>query len=313
VTALRKAAIAAGVRAPSPYYGVLVMDGDHMGKLLGSVGEQDEHVNISKTLSHFSRSVAPVIVEQKYPARLVYAGGDDVMALVPLRDMLKLSNEVQQAYQDAMKDAPHQPVTMSAGIALAHHLDPFSYVLREARRAEDQAKERYGRRALVVTLLRRSGEATTVGCQWSYDGLDDESQPLTLFPYIADLLDRDVLSTKFVYNLAEEAATLSHLDQAAQTSEIKRLLLRGRSTIQEKRDQLPDEALKRLAERLTALAAAMNTRPQTKAGEAEKKDGTNKQEEYQEIELWRPGPRRGLVEVSGWLLLLSFSLRGGTD
>ncbi len=315
IASLKKAASAAGVRAPSPYYGVLVMDGDHMGVVLGSVQEQAQHVQISQTLSHFSRTSAPAIVEREYPARLVYAGGDDVLALVPLRDILKVSNRVQQAYRDAMKEVPHQPVTMSAGIALAHYQDPLSYVLREARRAEDQAKDHYGRSALVVTLLRRSGETTTVGCKWTYPKLDAESQPLALFSYITDLLEQDVLSTKFVYNLAEEAATLSQLDQAAQASEIKRLLLRGRSTISEKREQLPDAALKLLAERLAGLAAAMNTRPRPpiSAGDTEMKDEAGKQEEYQEIELWRPGPRRGLVEVSGWLLLLSFALRGGTD
>jgi CRISPR-associated protein Cmr2 len=316
VAALRKAASAAGVHAPSPYYGVLVMDGDHMGMVLGSVREQAQHAQISETLSRFSRAIAPAIVEREYPAKLVYAGGDDVMALVPLRDILKVSNRVQRAYRDAMKDVPHppdQPVTMSAGIALAHHQDPLSYVLREARRAEDQAKERYGRNALVVTLLRRSGETTTVGCKWTYPDLDAEGQPLTLFPHIADLLDQDILSTKFVYNLAEEAATLSRLPPPAQASEINRLLLRGRSAIPEKRDQLPDAEVRLLAERLAALAAVMNMPPQTSAGEAGERDEARKQKEYQEIELWRPGPRRGLVEVSGWLLLLSFSLRGGTD
>ena len=310
---LRKAAITVGVRTPSPYYGVLVMDGDHMGMVLGSVREQAQHAQISEMLSHFSRAIAPRIVEREYPARLVYAGGDDVLAFVPLRDVLKVSDEVQQAYRDAMKEVSHQPVTMSAGIALAHYQDPLSYVLREARRAEDQAKERYGRNALVVTLLRRSGETTTVGCQWTYPDLDTASQPLILFPYIAGLLDQDVLSTKFVYNLAEEAATLSRLPSSAQASEIKRLLLRGRSSIQEKREQLPDAEIRLLAERLAALAAVMNRRTQASAGDSGKKEEVRKQGEYHEIELWRPGPRRGLVEVSGWLLLLSFSLRGGTD
>ncbi len=316
---LRKAANGAGLRAPSPYYAVLVMDGDQMGALLGSVREQDEHASISRALSNFSRKTVPGIIEGKYPARLVYAGGDDVMALVPLRDILKISDEVQQAYKKAMQEAPRQPVTMSAGIAIAHYLDPLSHVLREARRAEDQAKDRYGRSALVVTLLRRSGEATTVGCKWHYDlrdksgQPDEQGQPLVIFQDVADLLERDIVSTKFVYNFAEEAATLSQLGAEAQESEIARLLRRGRSTISEKRNELSDEAVTLLAKRLTALAAAMNTRPQTNAGNAEEKDGMEKQEEYQEIELWRPGPRRGLVEVSGWLLLLSFSLRGGTD
>ncbi len=302
----------------TPYYAILAMDGDHMGEFLSSVADRDTHRSVSGALSHFSRELVPPLVERDHPAKLVYAGGDDVLALVPIRHVLPLADAIQNAYRQAMR--PHRPadyseekVTMSAGIAIAHYLDPLSHVLREARRAEDQAKDRYGRSALVVTLLRRSGETTTVGCHWSYDGLAPESQPLTLFPYIADLLDRDVLSTKFVYNLAEEAATLSHLDWAAQASEIRRLLLRGRSTIRERRDKLLDDDLKALAERLVALAEAMNPPAVPEAETLKDDDEVDEEDQRNGLELWGVGPRRGLVEVSGWLLLMAFSLRRGRD
>ena len=70
-------------RRPTPYYAMVKMDGDHMGDLLSNVGKQ-EHIKISEALSSFSRKGIPELIEGKYPGKLVYAGGDDVLALVPL-------------------------------------------------------------------------------------------------------------------------------------------------------------------------------------------------------------------------------------
>ena len=73
-------------------------------------------------------------------------------------------------------------VTASAGIAIAHHYTSLSYVRRISKEAERLAKEHYGRNALVVTVLRRSGEQTRVGCKWLYPGLTNEAQqPMRLF------------------------------------------------------------------------------------------------------------------------------------
>lgn len=324
--ALRQAAATDDVKIQplNAYYAVLTMDGDHMGTLLSNVADRHEHRKISGALSYFSREVAPPLVERSdYPAKLIYAGGDDVLALVPLRDVLPLCQRLQAEYVQAMEPATKvllerigkqgKPlhVTMSAGIAIAHYLDPLSHVLREARHAEETAKERYGRNAAVVTLLRRSGEPTTVGCKWQYDSLSEDNQPLHLFEEVQGLLESGALSRKFVYNLAEEAAILSRLDQTTreerspQESEIKRLLKRGRS----KEESLPDDKLESLAKRLAALATKMN--PSEANGTKTRK--AEEEGKRDEEELWRPGPRRGLVELSGWLLLMAFSLRGEAD
>jgi CRISPR-associated protein Cmr2 len=291
---------------PSPYYAVLTMDGDQMGTMLSRIEKDAEHSNLSQALSTFSREkVRQKVEREQFAGKLVYAGGDDVLALVSMRHALPLANAIQETFRKEIR--PFRPegyaedrVTMSAGIAIAHYLDPLSHVLREARLAENAAKERYGRDSVVVTLLRRSGESTMVGSRWTYPNLDKDSQPLTLFSNVAFLLEEQVLSTNFVYALAEEASTLSRLPQPAQESEIGRLLTRGCSSDKEKRDFLSKDAIKALANQIAGLAAAMNMKPDA-------------QGEYREVELWRPGPRRGLVEISGWFLLMSFSLRGGAD
>src|SRR5204863_5501618 len=83
-----------------------------------------------------------------------------------------------------------------------------------------------GRNALVVTVLRRSGEQTRVGCRWDYPNLVDKSQqpirPIPLFLFFYDLFKDDVLSPKCVYNLLEESPTLVGLypvDQEDQSTE----------------------------------------------------------------------------------------------
>jgi CRISPR-associated protein Cmr2 len=198
---------------------------------------------------------------------------------------------------------------MSAGIAIAHYLDPLSHVLHEVRRAEDQAKKSYGRNAVVVKFLRHSGEPTTVGCKWLYPGLSANAQPLALFLEAQRLLESKKLSNKCIYTLAEEAATLGKFPLEAQISEIRRLLMRGRKN----KEALPDDIADTLARRLVALAEAMNP-PEQKAQEPpDDEDEVDEEDQRNGLALWGVGPRRGLVELSGWLLLMAFLQRGGKD
>ena len=179
-----------GITRPTPYYAIVQMDGDKMGFLLSGVEGEYEHRSISAALSCFARRMVPSIVERQYPGRLVYAGGDDVLAFVPLarevrgddqpKHVLELANRLQSRYCEMVRGALPLPqsekrlqdITASVGIAIAHHYTSLSYALRSARDAENLAKKRYGRNALVVTVLRRSGEQTQVGCHWRYKDKD---------------------------------------------------------------------------------------------------------------------------------------------
>ncbi len=307
--ALLEATDRAEITRPTPYYAMIQMDGDQMGKLLGKVTGDTEHRAISEALSQFSRGSALDIVEKQYPARLVYAGGDDVFALAPLaRDIargngivtvLDLVDELQQEYhnrvaQPVSDQKRKQGVTASIGIAIAHHYTSLSYVRRMAKAAEELAKEHYGRDALVVTVIRRSGEQTRVGCHWRYPQLT--MQPIELFTYFYELFKYDLLSPKCVFTLLEEAPALVKLEKDAQKSEIRRVLLRQSSDGKQKGSDKKKE-IERLAEHLVNLAEAMDD------------DDRRKQDTIRSVELHSDQRRYGLVELLGWLLVAAFLAR----
>src|SRR6266700_4821903 len=73
---------------PTPYYAIIQMDGDNMGKLFSGVENQEKHKKISEKLSELSRKEVPKLVEEYRPGRLVYAGGDDILAFSSLEGLL---------------------------------------------------------------------------------------------------------------------------------------------------------------------------------------------------------------------------------
>jgi CRISPR-associated protein Cmr2 len=298
---------------PTPYYAMIYMDGDKMGKLISGVQNQEEHQAISKALSTFSRKIVRLLVEHAYSGRLIYAGGDDIFALAPLaRDfveptpadeittVLQLVYQLQLQYQHVVRSAVEDQkrkdqVAASVGIAIAHHYTSLSYVRRVTNRAEQLAKDHYGRNALVVTVLRRSGEQTRVGCRWQYPDLEEKAQPISLFLSFYTLFKDDVLSPKCVFHLLEEAPTLVVLSQEAQTSEVKRVLRRQRNPALQGR--LSDEEILQKAQSLVALAGAID------------KDEYPHVDEELSVELHSSSRRYGLVEVLGWLLVMLFLAR----
>jgi CRISPR-associated protein Cmr2 len=53
---------------------------------------------ISRTLGEFAHRIVPWVVECEFAGRLIYAGGDDVLALVPVDQALDLAARLQQLY-----------------------------------------------------------------------------------------------------------------------------------------------------------------------------------------------------------------------
>ncbi len=145
------------IPAPTPYYAIIQMDGDNMGICLNGVENEQEHKAISEALSEFSRHPNQVrrIVQTDHPGRLVYAGGDDVLALSPLQGLLDVAYKLQVRYRGKVNpvvrtEERQQKVTASMGIAIAHHYTPLNLVLQTERNAEKLAKNRYGRNALAA-------------------------------------------------------------------------------------------------------------------------------------------------------------------
>lgn len=160
-----------GNKRPDPYYALLLADGDRMGAAIDAQSTPEGHQKLSQKLSGFAENVSSIV--KKYQGNLIYAGGDDVLAYLPLHQVLACLNELAETFVEAMKEFPsidtvtNEEVrpTLSGGVVIAHHLDPLSDILDLARDAEKQAKSISGKDALAITLNKRSGAQRTVAAK----------------------------------------------------------------------------------------------------------------------------------------------------
>ncbi|TMC18981.1 MAG: type III-B CRISPR-associated protein Cas10/Cmr2 [Chloroflexi bacterium] len=154
--------IGLGEKRPSTYYALLQADGDSMGDFIDALAEHgyERHRELSQALSRFAESVRKVVNEDHQGA-LVYSGGDDVLAFLPLHTVLKCAVELKRRFHNALKGLGtrlgRRPPTLSVGIAIVHQLASLRDARYLAHDAEQQAK-RAGKNALAITVSKRSGE-----------------------------------------------------------------------------------------------------------------------------------------------------------
>ncbi|MER3417518.1 MAG: type III-B CRISPR-associated protein Cas10/Cmr2, partial [Gemmataceae bacterium] len=339
---------------PKKYYAILFMDGDHMGRWLsgthrglaqfgdilhpevrqalkndpqwsGILGQKRlmtpaVHAAISGALANFSLKLVRWVIEERHAGRVVYAGGDDVLALLPVDDVLSAVRELRALFSGEVKvngpqnaDLRHvswevsfgdqtctgyivfggellltmgPTATASIGVAIAHHLHPLDLALQAARRAEKAAKETYGRNALAVEVLKRSGEAISVGTQ--FYSQDKRTDAVAILQEFCAKLQAEKISAKFPYVLSAEVRTLEALPREAQEAELRRLLKRhaGEKLGREEKEEQAREWAKKLL-RLVAILEASH-------GNEDK----------------APPKPPGLERLSNWLLVCSFIVRG---
>ena len=174
------------------YIAVIAMDGDKMGASLSNLKQPEDHRNFSKSLADFASSVKGIVEncsndsEEAFFGKLIYAGGDDVLAIVPAKKAIACAKALSKNFKSAMskykwkeEDDDNKEITASAGVAIGHKKVPLQDLVHAAHDAEKRAKSVYGRDALAINILKRSGERIEWGCKWGsnalklYDELND--------------------------------------------------------------------------------------------------------------------------------------------
>lgn len=251
--------------APETYYGLILMDGDGMGKwlsgepklmlrleelwhseLVGALmrryARSDSparqllaaprpaspayHAALSGAMNSFALEVARWVVEELFYGRLIYSGGDDVLAMVTVDDLLPCLFALRCAFSGIVpggeKEAVEElyrhlgtrlgdigkghvkvhdrlyrmlggRVTASAGAVVAHHMAPLQAVLRRLREAEKAAKAN-GRNSFAVVVSKRGGGETSYVASWGFGGAPEANGHLTRIegaaardvPYVPD-------------------------------------------------------------------------------------------------------------------------------
>lgn len=213
------------------YFAILMMDGDKMGKLvngetLGSTWESVMHPDIVGRLknSNFEakyrdnwrdifaqkRLVTPAIhaaiseslgdfslygvsgIVKRHKGTLIYAGGDDVCAVLPVETSFLAACEIREYYTSAYKWiqkgkdpadisemwAPGpgklsinlgmgKEISISCAILICHHKESLSHMIAGAHHLLDEkAKKEAGRNACAIELRKRSGGSRFFVRKW---------------------------------------------------------------------------------------------------------------------------------------------------
>jgi CRISPR-associated protein Cmr2 len=154
-------------KEPQPYLAVLFADGDRIGKTISAISPADMHQKFSQTLSRFA-GIAKGLV-QEYQGGLVYSGGDDVLALLPVDTCIHCARALHDAFSTLMQDQnkdKHGPPTLSVGISIGHFMEPLEDLLTWGRDAEKAAKKP-DRNGLAIHWYTRKGSMISVRSQWS--------------------------------------------------------------------------------------------------------------------------------------------------
>lgn len=171
-------------RMPEPhgYLAALVADGDFMGKAIEKLTTPEQHRELSKALAELSGR-ARAIVEREHRGELVYAGGDDVLALLCLTDALACAKALRAAFAELLEPFAREhgldrTPTLSVGLGIAHRTEGLGDLIALGQRAERLAKEKperhpgSDRNALAIIVTPRSGQERSWRANWS-DGPED--------------------------------------------------------------------------------------------------------------------------------------------
>jgi len=213
---------------PKKYYAILYLDGDNMGKWLSgellpeiqyaynsevwrNLPEDFKkdlqkytpnkiltpaiHSAISTALRNYAIEFVRKIVEEEHLGKLIYAGGDDVLAFVNLKDLFDVMEKLRWAFSGqikfkngeikvetddtannsgfVLKDGVYyltmgKNATCSMGVVIAHYKEPLKIVIDKVFEMEKKAKKA-GRNRFAICLLKHSGEESVGVAEWKID------------------------------------------------------------------------------------------------------------------------------------------------
>jgi CRISPR-associated protein Cmr2 len=205
-----------GEGSPSDWWAVVLADGDSMGQYISgtkletyqqyidkSAIEQntpglDElyaekkrmgpatHIGLNRALLDFSNRLVPYLTEKRFCGKVIYSGGDDVMAVLPLEDLPSYLRSLRAAWsgkndpyeefdhgdgywrpkpEKNLEGVPQRPLftmggtaTMSMGVVIAYKTVPLPTVLENLWVAEgDRAKEMYEKDGICFRVIYGGG------------------------------------------------------------------------------------------------------------------------------------------------------------
>lgn len=142
------------------------------------------HIGLNRALLDFSNRLVPYLTEKRFCGKVIYSGGDDVMAVLPLEDLPEYLRSLRAAWsgtadpedefahgdgywrpKKSLAGIPHRPLftmgktaTMSMGVVIAYKTVPLPTVLEALWEAEgDRAKKMADKDGICFRVIYGGG------------------------------------------------------------------------------------------------------------------------------------------------------------
>lgn len=202
-----------GIKEMPIYFALLKADGDRMGSAIAGLQSIEGHRQLSQALARFASEARGIVA--RHSGALVYSGGDDVLAFLPLDRALDCADKLRLAFHQTVGPTTRDgTATMSVGIAIGHAIEPLDELRRWADDAEHAAKDEGPRNALAVSLHTRADPTgTTAVCSWEQEPVQSRWQRWV------EWHREDAIPDGAAYELRELAREFESLKQASQAND----------------------------------------------------------------------------------------------
>jgi CRISPR-associated protein Cmr2 len=211
------------------------------------------HSAISTALRNYAIEFVRKIVEEEHLGKLIYAGGDDVLAFVNLKDLFEVMEKLRWAFSGqielenetikvdtannsgfVLKDGVYyltmgKNATCSMGVVIAHYKEPLKIVIDKVFEMNEKAKKA-GKNRFAICLLKHSGEEKVGVAEWKID----TELTTEILKNLKDCMNRDreekrYISDGFIQKLKMEFIKLkkTSFSEGIINTELKRLVIRA--------------------------------------------------------------------------------------
>ena len=237
------------------------------------------HSTISESLADFSVYGVYNII-RKHNGKLIYAGGDDVCAILPISTAIKAAREIQKYYNSSYKIIKEdlngnsiediemlrcektrgeklsfglgngeyrgkKNISISAGILFCHHKENLKEMLNYAHSLlEKRAKEKAGRNACAIALKKRTGSIRYFVRKWDDETWNDFEEVIKAFSRFGE----ESLTRSFIYKIEKLKDGIKAILKQSNHELLVHFLIS-----QLKRSGLKEEVLISLAERVARI------------------------------------------------------------
>ena len=235
------------------------------------------HKAISESLGDFSLNTVPYVIN-KYHGHLIYAGGDDVLAVMPVDKVLEAAQEIMEFYRtpflikksngniekcgeyykpvkgEKLLIHPGGASTISASVLISHHKEPLRRLIIEAHDILNrEAKEMRGRDAVAISLRKRSGAELIIARKWgnSREGIIDKLNR------VVELLSDKKESSRLMYKIKENKIALETLKLKGSEGFVEKFIESLIEKGERDKDKNDEEFEKAKRDRAKNLAAIM--------------------------------------------------------